>query len=278
VTYSIVARDAETGELGVAVQSQSFNTGAAVPWARPGAGAVATQSFTDRRYGWRGLELLATGQAPDGVIAELVAEDDLSAFRQVGMIDASGSTAQFTGEHCIPQAGDVAGAGWAAQGNMLAADAWHEMGRVFEETRSTLAGRLMAALEAAEATGGDWRGRGGAAIVVVPPEGKPWERIVDLRVEEGDDSLVVLRRLVGRAEAYREANRARPAAPVAAARGLPGAYVKWLSVLDAAGAGDVAEGRRLLAELEAEQPEWREGFRSLAHHPEMPPLQEILGE
>jgi uncharacterized Ntn-hydrolase superfamily protein len=278
VTYSIVARDAETGELGVAVQSQAFNTGAAVPWARPGAGAVATQSFTDRRYGWRGLGLLGTGQAPDDALAELVAEDDLSAFRQVGMIDASGSTAQFTGEHCIPRAGQVAGTGWAAQGNMLAADAWHEMGRVFEETTGALAGRLMAALEAAEATGGDWRGRGGAAIVVVPSDGEPWERIVDLRVEEGDDSLVVLRRLLGRAEAYREANRARPAAPVAAARGLPAAYVKWLSVLDAAGAGDVAEGRRLLAELEAEQPEWRDGFRSLVHHPEMPPLQEILGE
>jgi uncharacterized Ntn-hydrolase superfamily protein len=278
VTYSIVARDAETGELGVAVQSQAFNTGAAVPWARPGVGAVATQSFTDRRYGWRGLELLGTGRAPDDVLAELVAADDLPAFRQVGMIDAGGSTAQFTGEHCISQAGHLAGAGWAAQGNMLAADAWHEMGRAFVETTGTLARRLMAALEAAEAAGGDWRGRGGAAIVVVPSEGEPWERVVDLRVEEGDDSLVVLRRLLERAEAYREANRARPAAPVAAARGLPAAYVKWLSVLDAAGAGDVAEGRRLLAELEAEQPQWREGLQSLVHHPEMPPLQEILGE
>lgn len=215
MTYSIVARDAETGELGVGVQSQAFNTGAAVPWARPGVGAVATQSFTDRRYGWRGLELLASGRTPEDVLSELTAVDDLPGFRQVGMIDKEGRTAQFTGEHCIPHAGDIAGAGWAAQGNMLAAEAWHEMGRAFEETR---------------------------------------------------------------AEAYREANRARPAAPVAAARGLPSAYVKWLSILDAAGAGDVAEGRRLLAELVAEQPHWRDGFRSLAHHPEMPPLQEIVDD
>jgi uncharacterized Ntn-hydrolase superfamily protein len=278
VTYSIVARDAETGELGVGVQSQAFNTGAAVPWARAGAGAVATQSFTDRRYGWRGVEMLAAGGAPNAVLAELTAADDLPAFRQVGMIDAQGRTAQFTGGHCIRCAGHVAGDGWAAQGNMLAAEAWHEMGRAFEAAHGTLARRLMAALDAAEATGGDWRGRGGSAIVVVPAEGEPWERIVDLRVEEGDGSLVELRRLLDRAEAYRDANHARPAAPVAAARGLPEAYVKWLSVLDAAGAGDVEEGRRLLAELVAEQPHWREGFRSLAHHPEMPPLEEIVGE
>ena len=278
MTYSIVARDAETGELGIGVQSQAFNTGAAVPWARPGVGAVATQSFTDRRYGWRGLELLAAGGAPAEVLAELTAPDDLRAFRQVGMIDPQGRTAQFTGEHCIPCAGNVAGDGWAAQGNMLAAEAWHEMGRAFASTEGTLAQRLMAALDAAEATGGDWRGRGGAAILVVPAEGEPWERVVDLRVEEGDGSLVELRRLLERAEAYRASNQAEPGAPVAAAAGLPTAYVKGLEVFDAARIGDVAEGRRVLAELEAEQPRWRDALRSLSHHPELPPLQEILDE
>jgi uncharacterized Ntn-hydrolase superfamily protein len=210
VTYSIVGRDAATGELGVGVQSQAFNTGAAVPWAWPGVGAVATQSFTDRRYGWRGLELLAAGGAPVDVLAELTAPDELRAFRQVGMIDPQGRTAQFTGEHCIPCAGHAAGDGWAAQGNMLAAEAWYELGRAFESTPGTLAQRLMAALDAAEATGGDWRGRGGAAILVVPAEGEPWERIIDLRVEEGDGSLVELRRLLERAEAYRASNRAEP--------------------------------------------------------------------
>jgi len=278
VTYSIVARDAETGELGIGVQSQAFNTGAAVPWARPGIGAVATQSFTDRRYGWRGLELLAAGRSPEEALAALTADDTLPAFRQVGMIDAKGRTAQYTGEHCIPSCGGVTGDGWAAQGNMLAAEAWHEMGRAFEAASGSLAQRLMAALDAAEAAGGDWRGRGGASIVVVPAEGEPWERVIDLRVEEGDDSLVELRRLLDRAEAYRAANRARPAAPVAAPGGLPPGYVKWLQVIDAAGAGDVEEGRRLLSELEAEQPRWRDAFRSMAFHPEMPPLHEILGE
>ena len=276
MTYSIVARDGETGELGVGVQSQAFNTGAAVPWVRPGIGAIATQSFTDRRYGWRGLELLAAGRPPQQALDELREADPLPGFRQVAFLDASGATAQWTGEHCVPSAGSAAGDGWAAQGNMLAAEAWHEMGAAFEATSGSLAQRLMAALEAAEAAGGDWRGRGGAAIVVVPAEGEPWERVIDLRVEEGDDSLVELRRLLNLAEAYRRANRALPAAPGAAEDGLPEMYVRFLAMLDAAAQGDVAEGRRLFAEIVAEQPMWREGFRRFARHPEMPPLGEIV--
>ncbi len=278
MTYSIVARDAETGELGVGVQSQSFNTGAAVPWVRPGVGAIATQSFTDRRYGYRGLELLAAGRSPQEALDELRAPDENVDFRQVAFLDAAGRTAQWTGEHCVPCAGHAAGENWAAQGNLLAADAWHAMGATFEATAGSLAQRLMAALDAAEAEGGDWRGRGGAAIVVAPAEGEPWERVVDLRVEEGDDSLVELRRLLQRAEAYRAASSAKPAAPVAAAGGLPDAHVRWLAMMDAAAAGDTAEARRRLAELEAQQPRYREFVRSLTHHPEMPPLGDILGE
>jgi uncharacterized Ntn-hydrolase superfamily protein len=159
---------------------------------------------------------------------------------------------------------------------MLAADAWVAMGETFASTTGSLAQRLMAALDAAEAEGGDWRGRGGAGIVVVPAEGEPWERVVDLRVEDGDDSLVELRRLLDRAEGYRRANAARPAAPVAAESGLPDSYVRFLAVLDAAGNGDPDEGRRLLAELVAEQPMWLEAFRRFERHPEMPPLREIL--
>ena len=276
MTYSILGRDPETGELGVAVQSQAFNTGAAVPWARPGVGAIATQSFTDRRYGFRGLELLAAGATPQAALDELRAPDTLAGFRQVGIMDATGATAQWTGGDCIPNAGNAAGENWCAQGNMLAADAWNAMGEAFTSATGSLAQRLLAALDAAEATGGDWRGRGGAGIVVVPAEGEPWERVVDLRVEEGDGSLVELRRLVDRAEGYRRANHARPAAPGAAKDGLPEGYVRFLALLDAAGQGDVAEGRRLLAEIVAEQPMWLEAFRRLARHPEMPPLGEIL--
>jgi uncharacterized Ntn-hydrolase superfamily protein len=280
MTYSIVGRDSETGELGVAVQSQAFNTGAAVPWARPGVGAIATQSFTDRRYGWRGLELLARGEVPDEAMALLRADDDQQEYRQVAIMDARGQIAQFTGENCVPAAGEAHGADWAAQGNMLASeDAWHRMGAAFEQTEGSVAQRLLAALDAAEATGGDWRGRGGAAVIVVPAIGSPWERVIDLRVEEGDGSLVELRRLLTRAEAYRAANRAeRDSAGVARAGGLPAAHVRWLAFLDAATDGDVEEARRLLRELERNQPRYRGFVQAMARHPDMPALDQILSE
>lgn len=274
MTYSILARD--ESEVGVAVQSQAFNAGAAVAWARPGAGAIATQAFTDRRYGYAGLDLLASGVSAATALAELLAADAQREIRQVALLDLSGAIAQHTGAACVPSAGHAAGQGWAAQGNMLAAEAWHAMGAAFEATEGTLAGRLMAALEAAEEAGGDWRGRGGAGIVVVPRSGDPWERVVDLRVEEGEESLGELRRLVERAEGYRAANRARPAAPVARAAGLPEQHVLWLSLLDAAGSGDIATGRRILAELESRHPRWRDFARSLAAVPELRSLEEIL--
>lgn len=276
MTYSILGRDPETGELGVAVQSQAFNTGAAVPWARPGVGVVATQSFTDRRYGFRGLDLLAAGATPQAALDELREPDTLTAFRQVAFMDASGATAQWTGDDCIPHAGNAAGENWCAQGNMLAADAWVAMGEAFTSASGSLAQRLMAALDAAEAEGGDFRGRGGAGIVVVPAEGEPWERVVDLRVEDGDDSLVELRRLLRLAEGYRRTSHARPAAPGAQEDGLPHSYVRFLAVLDAAGGGDQTEARKQLDALVAEQPLWLEAFRRFARHPEMPPLSEIL--
>ena len=276
MTYSILGRDAETGELGVAVQSQAFNTGSAVPWARPGVGVVATQSFTDRRYGYRGLELLGAGRTPQAALDELREPDALAGFRQVAMMDAAGTTAQWTGGDCIPHAGNTAGENWCAQGNMLAAEAWIAMGEAFTSATGSLAQRLLAALDAAEAAGGDWRGRGGAGIVVVPAQGEPWERVIDLRVEDGDDSLVQLRRLLDLAEGYRRANRARPASPGAADDGLPESYVQFLEVLDAAGSGDRAEARQRLDALAAAQPMWREAFRRFARHPEMPSLADIV--
>jgi len=276
MTYSILGRDPETGELGVAVQSQAFNTGAAVPWARPGVGVIATQSFTDRRYGFRGLELLGAGASPQSALDELREPDTLTGFRQVAFMDATGATAQWTGGDCIPHAGNAAGENWCAQGNMLAADAWIAMGEAFTSASGSLAQRLMAALDAAEAEGGDFRGRGGAGIVVVAADGEPWERVVDLRVEDGDDSLVQLRRLLGLAEGYRRANHARPAAPGAREDGLPEEYVRFLALLDAAGSGDREEARRLYDAIVAEQPLWREGFNRMGRHPEMPPLGEII--
>ncbi len=265
MTYSIVARDAETGQLGCAVQSQAFNSGAGVPWVRAGVGAIATQAFGDRRYGYSGLELLAAGKSPREALDELLAPDDLAAFRQVAFLDASGTSAQWTGASCIRCAGQVAGDGWAAQGNMLAAEAWHAMGAAFEATTGSLAQRLMAALDAAEMAGGDFRGRGGAGIVVVPATGEPWERVIDLRVAEGDDSLFELRRLLNRVDGDRTS--------------LSDAHLLWLELSDAADAGDVSEGRRLLAQLETIHPHYRDFAQTVLLLPDPPPaLRDIVGE
>jgi uncharacterized Ntn-hydrolase superfamily protein len=278
VTYSIIARDAHTGELGVAVQSQAFNTGAAVPWARPGVGAIATQSFTDRRYGFRGLELLAGGIEPEDALARLREEDDEPEFRQVGIIDAQARVAQFTGSACVASAGSARGDGWAAQANMVAsARVWEAMGEAFEAARGSLAQRLLAALDGAEAKGGDWRGRGGAGVVVVPSEGEPWERVIDLRVEEGDDSLARLRELVDRAEAYRRWNRATEGyVEIAAAGGLSPPHVLWSPIIEALETGDVERARRLFAELVAAEPRWRDYARAVEAHPEGSSLAPLL--
>jgi uncharacterized Ntn-hydrolase superfamily protein len=280
VTYSIAALDAATGELGVAVQSQAFNAGGAVPWVRSGVGAIATQSFTDRRYGWRGLELLAAGTTPADALDRLRADDRLADFRQVGMLGADGSAAQWTGANCIVSAGSARGDGWISQANMVASPrVWEAMGEAFEETEGQLALRLMAALDAAEAAGGDWRGRGGAGIVVAPGEGEPWDRVVDLRVEEGDGSLVELRRLLERALGYREANRAESdRAGIARARGLPDVQVQLLAIVDGAEAGDVEGARALLGELELAQPRWRDTVRTMSLLPDSEALRALFDE
>ena len=152
---------------------------------------------------------MAGGASAADALAGLRADDELVDFRQVGMMTADGRTSQWTGANCVPSAGGTAGEGWIAQANMVESPrVWEAMGEAFEATAGPLALRLLAALDAAEAEGGDWRGRGGAGIVVVPAEGERWERVVDLRVEDGDTSLVELRRLLERALGYREANRA----------------------------------------------------------------------
>ena len=264
----------------MAVQSQAFNTGAAVPWARPGVGAVATQSFTDRRYGWRGLELLADGLSPDAALDRLRSDDELVNLRQVGMLAADGGAAQWTGANCVPAAGSARGDDWISQANMVAsARVWEAMGEAFESTEGELALRLMAALDAAESEGGDWRGRGGAGIVVVPATGEPWERVVDLRVEDGDGSLADLRRLLVRALGYRRANRAEAdRAGVARDHGLPGTYVEIAAIVDAADSGDVEGARALLAELERDDPRWRDTLRSMSLLPELERLRALFDE
>ena len=209
-TYSIVARDPETGELGVAVQSHWFSVGALVPWAEAGVGAVATQSFVDVSYGPLGLELLRAGKSAPEALRALLAADPTPEVRQVAMVDARGRVAVHTGARAIAEAGHRTGDGYSVQANlMLRNTVWNAMARAYETTRGDLADRLLAALEAAEREGGDIRGRQSAALLVVSgrPTGVRWHDVVfDLRVEDHPDPVAELRRLVRVARAYRKMN------------------------------------------------------------------------
>jgi uncharacterized Ntn-hydrolase superfamily protein len=205
-TYSIVARDARTGELGVAVQSHWFSVGSSVSWAEAGVGAVATQSFIDPSYGPLGLALMRAGRSAPDALKGLLLADEGRDVRQVAMIDASGRVAAHTGARCIPAAGDHVGESYSVQANLMEKDTvWPAMAKAFEASRGDLAERMLAALEAAEAQGGDIRGRQSAALLVVKgvSSGRPWQdRIFDLRVEDHPAPLVELRRLVGLQHAY----------------------------------------------------------------------------
>ena len=203
MTYSILARDPATGELGVAVQSHAFSVGAIVPWARPGAGAVATQANAEVAYGPRALELLVGGAGAAEALGRLVSEDPAAASRQVAVMDSSGEAAVHTGSSCIPFAGHVIGEGFSCQANLMASgEVWPAMAHAFSAASGPLAGRLLDALDAAEHAGGDVRGRQSAALLVVPRDGEPWETSVSLRVEDDPDPLRELRRLLAMHDAY----------------------------------------------------------------------------
>src|SRR6188472_775582 len=202
-TYSIVAGDRRTGELGVAVQSHWFAVGAIVPWVRAGVGAVATQSIAEPAYGPQALDALAAGARAPAALDGLLADDAQARFRQVGVVDAHGDVAVHTGAGCVAHAGDERGAGFTAQANMMASAAvWPAMARAFEAAVGPLARRLLAALHAAQAEGGDIRGRQSAALLVAPAEGEPWRRTVDLRVDDDPEPLAELDRLLDLADAY----------------------------------------------------------------------------
>lgn len=201
MTYSIVAHDPRSGALGVAVQSHWFSVGSLVTWAEAGVGAVATQANVDVSFGPRALELLRGGASAAEAVAALTGTD--AAFRQLGIADAGGGAAAHTGEECMAFAGQSVGDGLACQANLMATEAvWPAMAEAFSESAGDLARRLLAALDAGEAAGGDVRGRQSAAILVVPATGAPWERTVDLRVEDHPEPLQELRRLAGLQDAY----------------------------------------------------------------------------
>jgi uncharacterized Ntn-hydrolase superfamily protein len=206
-TFSIVARDPETGDLGVAVQSHYFSVGPIVPWAEPGVGAVATQSLVEVSYGPKGLQMMSSGRGAKQTLDELLSQDPNKEVRQVAMIDSHGDVAAWTGKRCIPAAGDHVGAQYSVQANLMSNDkVWPAMAQAYETTKGDLATRLLAALEAGQKAGGDIRGQQSAAIVIVKGKRstKPWnDRIMDLRVEDNPHPIAELERLVRTWRAYR---------------------------------------------------------------------------
>lgn len=210
-TYSIVARDPQSGELGVAVQSHWFSVGSGVIWAQPGIGAVATQSFTDPSYGPLGLELMRAGRDASQALTALLSADEHEDVRQVGMIDANGVVANHSGENAIAEYCDVTGDNFAVQANLM----WKPtvcaaMASAFAQAEGDLAERMMVALEAAQGEGGDMRGKQSAAILVVTGDASEpgWGgRVFDLRVDDHAEPLVEMRRLLVMARAYRLMNK-----------------------------------------------------------------------
>jgi uncharacterized Ntn-hydrolase superfamily protein len=201
-TFSIVAHDPERKEWGIGVASRFLAVGAVVPWAKAEVGAVATQSFANTTYGTRGLELLAQGKSAEEVVKLLTEEDNQRDLRQVGIIDAKGNAASFTGKKCMAWAGGKSGKHYTCQGNILAGEAVVDgMAKAFEQTKGPLAWRIMAALEAAEKAGGDKRGKQSAAILVVRPRGGYGgfnDRYVDFRVDDHTEPIPELARLLAK--------------------------------------------------------------------------------
>jgi uncharacterized Ntn-hydrolase superfamily protein len=272
-TYSIVARDPATGEMGVAVQSHWFSVGSVVTWAEPGVGAVATQSFVEVSYGPLGLELMQAGKTAEQALAALLAADPHAEVRQVAMVDRHGNIAAHTGASCIAAAGHRTGKQYSVQANLMESDTvWGAMAEAYEAAEGDLAERLMVALEAAEAEGGDIRGRQSAAILVVPAagEGRPWrETTVDLRVEDHPRPLEELRRLLRVHRAYQHMNRGdeRMAAEdvtgaleeYAAAAGLypESQEIRYWQAVTMTGSGQLDTALPIFAEVFAAEPRWR---------------------
>ncbi len=271
MTYSIVARDPNSGQLGVAVQSHWFSVGPIVPWAQAGVGALATQANAEVSYGPQGLELLRQGLGAREALDRLLAADPGAPGRQVAIVDAHGAVATYTGSLCIPFAGHATGDAVSCQANIMASErVWPAMLEAFKSASGAFAARLMAALDAGELAGGDLRGRQSAAILVVPPQGKPWQAVVSLRVEDHPEPLAELRRLLRLHEAYELAGQADElvnegqhdeAASLyrrASSLAPDNHELRFWAGLGAAQAGDVDSGvADVLAAIE-QQPGWRE--------------------
>jgi uncharacterized Ntn-hydrolase superfamily protein len=279
VTYSIVARDDRTGELGVAVQSHYFGVGSLVSWAEAGVGAVATQSVADPAYGTRGLEMMRAGASAPEALHRLLAEDRQERVRQVAFIDRHGRVATHTGARCIREAGHRVADGVSAQANIMERPTVPDaMVAAFRSADGDLSERLVQALEAAEGEGGDLRGRQSAALMVVAPRatGRPTEdTLFDLRVDDHPDPVAELRRLVGLSRAYERVDRGDELAAAGNAEAALTEYAAahaevpdsaelafWHGVALAAN-GREQEARQLLDRAYAQGEGWRELLRRL---------------
>jgi uncharacterized Ntn-hydrolase superfamily protein len=274
MTYSIAARDPKTGRFGVAVQSHAFTVGPIVPWLEPGVGAVATQAFVNVSFGPIALEMLRNGWSAEKVVAALVAGDETPEQRQIGIVDGTGHAAAYTGSACVKACGHLVGEGFTTQGNLLERDeVWQSMAPAYEAALAEelpFSERLLRTLEAAEAAGGDVRGRQSAAIVIVDADlrGARWRGLnMDLRVEDHDQPVPELRRLVNLWEAQALLDDESDAAN--AGRDLADRYaesrrrapefweIAFWAAIEIAKQGDLETGRREMAAAVAADPRWR---------------------
>jgi uncharacterized Ntn-hydrolase superfamily protein len=281
MTYSIVARDPLTGRFGVAVQSHAYTVGPIVPWLEAGVGAVATQATVNISFGPVAVEMLRNGWSASQVVAALVAGDERPEIRQIGVVDAQGRAAAYTGADCILACGHVVGDGFTTQGNLLERDAvWQALAPAYEKALADqlpFAERLLRALEAAEGAGGDVRGSQSAAIVIVDGELRPapWRGIfMDLRVEDNPDPVPELRRLVNLWEAQalldEEGDAARAGISVAdryaeARRRAPESWeLAFWTALEMAERGEMEAARREMSAAMAADAHWRTTLEHMA--------------
>ena len=279
-TYSIVAMDPETGEMGVAVQSHWFSVGSVVSWGEAGVGVVATQSFANKSFGLRGLELLKEGKGPSEALQILLDADEGKAYRQVAILDAKGRVAVHTGQKCIPSAGDITGENFSVQANMMKTpEVWPAMAKAFKENNSLpFPERLLATLQAGEAAGGDIRGKQSAVILVVKGEksDQPWNDVVlDLRVDDHAQPLNELERLLKTYRAYEHMNKGDLAVEKGNMKKAEEEYsaaekmfpqnleMQYWHAITLANNNQIKEAAEMLKKIYRKDPNWRELTRRL---------------
>lgn len=291
-TYSIVAIDRESGQMGVAVQSHWFNVGSIVSWAEPGVGVVATQSLVDPDYGRLGILLMKEGKSAPDALKALLAADPAPEVRQVAMIDVAGNVASHTGKLCIAEAGFVKGENFSCQANLMKKNTvWEAMAKAFAESRGELADRLLAALKAAEAEGGDIRGKQSAALKVVSIQRSGvynQDYIYDIRVDDSEQPLEELERLLNVAKAYQYMNWGDYYMEKKDVAGAMQSYqkamqlqpgnveMKYWYAITMASIGKLDEVKEILREVFRKEPDWKEVTRRLVQSKLFPDDPELL--